>query len=151
MQFLFNQLTDAIHWILQNNYEVHHLLHYLDDFLTPGAADSNTCYLNLSAIKLLCQTTGQGRKVEGLTTCLTFLGIGLDTVSMEVSISVERSTSLPIIAIYLFSPKIYKEATFIPYWQTFLCLQGGTSWPDFLIDLSCSVTRLHNHIHMHNQ
>ena len=31
--FLFNQLADAIHWILQNNYEVQHLLHYLDDFL----------------------------------------------------------------------------------------------------------------------
>ena len=34
--FLFNRLADAIHWILQNNYEVHHLLHYLDDFLTVG-------------------------------------------------------------------------------------------------------------------
>ena len=34
--FLFNQLADAIHWILQQQqqqYGVHHLLHYLDDFL----------------------------------------------------------------------------------------------------------------------
>ena len=27
--FLFNQLADAIHWILEQQYGVHHLLHYL--------------------------------------------------------------------------------------------------------------------------
>jgi len=30
--FLFNKLADAIHWILQHQYGVHHLLHCLDDF-----------------------------------------------------------------------------------------------------------------------
>ena len=33
--FLFNQLSIVIHWILQHKYSVHHLLHYLDDFLLP--------------------------------------------------------------------------------------------------------------------
>ena len=31
--FLFNQLSIAIHWILQHKYSVHHLLSYLDHFL----------------------------------------------------------------------------------------------------------------------
>ena len=64
--FLFNRLADAIHWILQNNYEVHHLLHYLDDFLTAGPAYSNTCQHNLSAMRLLCQVIGALSRTEWL-------------------------------------------------------------------------------------
>ena len=33
--FLFNQLSIAIHWILQHKYSVRHLLLYLDEFLLP--------------------------------------------------------------------------------------------------------------------
>ena len=48
-------------------------------------------------MRSLCQAIGapiKEEKVEGPTTRLTFLGIVLDTVSMEASISVERKTSL---------------------------------------------------------
>ena len=38
--FLFNQLSVAIHWILQHKYSVCHLLHYLDDFFTAGLLSS---------------------------------------------------------------------------------------------------------------
>ena len=41
--FLFNQLSTAIHWILQYKYSIHHLLHYLDDFFTAGALASQEC------------------------------------------------------------------------------------------------------------
>jgi len=34
--YLFNQLSIAIHWMLQHNYSVHHFLHYLDEFFTAG-------------------------------------------------------------------------------------------------------------------
>ena len=34
--YIFNRLATAIHWILQNNYNVQFILHYLDDFLTAG-------------------------------------------------------------------------------------------------------------------
>ena len=30
--YLFNRFSDALHWILQHNYGVEHLLHYLDEF-----------------------------------------------------------------------------------------------------------------------
>ena len=35
--FLFSQLADVIHWSLQYNHGVCHLLHYLDDFFTAGS------------------------------------------------------------------------------------------------------------------
>ena len=41
--YLFDRLSRAIHWVLTNNYGVHHLVHYLDDFLTAGPADSAVC------------------------------------------------------------------------------------------------------------
>ena len=31
--YLFNHLSTALHWILEQNYGVDHLLHYLDNFL----------------------------------------------------------------------------------------------------------------------
>ena len=48
-------------------------------------------------MKSLCQAIGapiKEEKVEGPTTCPIFLGIVLDTVSMEASISADRKTSL---------------------------------------------------------
>ena len=42
---LFNQLSIAIHWILQHNYKysVCHLFHYLDDFSTARAPGTPEC------------------------------------------------------------------------------------------------------------
>jgi len=37
---LFNQLSIAIHLILQHSYGVQHLLHYLDDFFTADPGNS---------------------------------------------------------------------------------------------------------------
>ena len=56
--FLFNQLADAIHWILHQQYGVRHPLHYLDDFLTAGPPNSNACHQNLSYMLSLCNRTG---------------------------------------------------------------------------------------------
>ena len=52
--FLFNRLSSALYWIVQHNYGVEHLLHYLDDFLTTGSASSNICEQNLNAMLALC-------------------------------------------------------------------------------------------------
>ena len=153
--FLFNQLADAIHWILQNNYEVYYLLHYLDDFLTAGTADSDTCYHNLSTMRSLCQAIGapiKEEKVEEPTTCLTFLGIVLDTVSMEASISADRKTSL-LTAIHSFCTlkKCTKRQLLSLIGKlSFACkvVPAGRIFLRRLIDLSCSVTRLHHHIRM---
>ena len=95
--FLFNQLADAIHWILHQQYGVRHLLHYLDDFLTAGPPNSNASHQNLSYMLSLCNRTGtpiKTEKVEGPTTRLIFLGIVLDTIAMEASISSEWKLSL---------------------------------------------------------
>ena len=90
--FLFNHLADAIHWSLKNNYNISHLLHYLDDFLTAGPAYSDICANNLHNMLAFCNKINaqiKPSKVEGPTTCLTFLGIQIDTLFMEASITSE--------------------------------------------------------------
>ena len=76
--YLFNRLSQAIRWILTNNYGVKHLLHYLDDFLTAGPADSPVCSQNLNAMLTLCQNINapvKTSKIEGPSTSITLLGI----------------------------------------------------------------------------
>ena len=51
---LFNHLSIALHWILEQNYGVDHMLHYLDQFFTAGPADSRTCEENLYVMLALC-------------------------------------------------------------------------------------------------
>ena len=150
--FLFNQLADAIHWILQNNCDVYHLLHYLDDFLTAGPADSHTRYHNLSAMKSLCHAIGapiKEEKVEGPTTRITFLGIVLDIMSMEASISQERKTSLltAILSFHSLKKCTKRQLLSLIGKLSFACkvVPAGRIFLRRLIDLS-SVTRLHHHI-----
>ena len=54
--YLFNRFSDALHWILQNNYGAEHLVHYLDDFFTTGSAYSDTCDQNLHDMLTLYKT-----------------------------------------------------------------------------------------------
>ena len=95
--YLFNQLSVAIHWILQHSYGIHHLLHYLDDFFTAGPANSSQCSENLQSMFTLCNNINapiKSSKVEGPSTSLTFLGILLNSKTMEASISDERKQAL---------------------------------------------------------
>jgi len=52
--YLFNQLSLAIHWILQYFKGVCHLLDYLDDFFTAWPAASSICAGYLQAMFSLC-------------------------------------------------------------------------------------------------
>ena len=73
--YLFNQLSIAIHWILQHSYGIHHLLHYLDDSFTAGPANSSQCTENLQSMLTLCSNINaptKSSKVEGPTTSLIF-------------------------------------------------------------------------------
>ena len=61
------------------------LIHYFNDFLTIGQADSAACQNHLTTIKEVCQHLGIPlalEKLEGPSQCLKFLGITLDTQHM---------------------------------------------------------------------
>ena len=83
---IFNTHATMFKWILQNNYNVANVLHYLDDFFTLGPAQSEACAESFRAINHAAHDIGiplEPDKCEGPSTCLVYLGIELDSVKMS--------------------------------------------------------------------
>ena len=62
-------------------------MHYLDDFLILGQPGSSECHQALEKVLAVFWDLGvpvAPEKLEGPTTCLTFLGIEIDTALLEV-------------------------------------------------------------------
>ena len=89
---IFSSVADALEWILLQH-GVSLSLHYLDDFLTAGAANSSQCRDNLDLIIAICEWLGiplKREKIDGPTTVLTLLGIELDTSCSELRLPAEK-------------------------------------------------------------
>ena len=93
---IFSAVADALEWVLLNQ-GVSPILHYLDDFLTMGQADSPQCQNNLERIKRICEFLGlplKMEKLEGPTVVLIFLGIILDTLKLEIRLPDDKLEEL---------------------------------------------------------
>ena len=151
--YLFNRLSEAIQWILTNNYGVRHLLHYLDDFLTAGPPASSICNRNLNSMLSLCERINapvKSSKIEGPSTAITFLGIHLDTVAMEASITPERKEALLLELNQLYWRRrcTKRELLSLIGKLSFACkvIPSGRIFLRRLIDLSTTVEKLHYHL-----
>jgi hypothetical protein len=77
----WDRFASTLHWIVQSRSRNAHILHYLDDFLFLGPANTNYCQYSLFNFKHICQEIGVPIALEKTTspnTTLTFLGIDLD-------------------------------------------------------------------------
>ena len=89
---IFNAIADALEWCVRKA-GVRHIFHYLDDFIVIGAPASPQCARALEALNLTCATLGvpiADHKREGPTTCLTFLGIEVDTCAGELRLPKDK-------------------------------------------------------------
>jgi len=80
---LFSAIADAPLYIMLHN-EVSWAIHYLDDFLTMGPPDSLECVHHMQAI---CREAGlplEPEKTVGPAMTLIFLGIELDSLSLQI-------------------------------------------------------------------
>ena len=83
---IFTAVADALQWIMEER-GVSNVSHYLDDYITLGPSNCSTCATNLAVIKQVCADTGtpiEEEKCECPATVLTFLGMELDTVRLEI-------------------------------------------------------------------
>ena len=83
---IFNAISDTLEWILQHQ-GVEFYEHYLDDFIILGRPDSPECQQALASPNSVCDQLGvplAAHKKEGPATCLTFLGIKIDTHACEL-------------------------------------------------------------------
>ena len=93
---IFSALSDALAWILHSKGVIHQL-HYLDDFLLLGPPDDPACRLALQCTLHVCQELGVPiamHKTEGPSCQLTFLGIHIDTIKMELSLPPDKVTRI---------------------------------------------------------
>ena len=100
---IFNRLADAVQYILQHNYDIVDLLHYLDDYFTVNSASSSPA-TSIAAIQkatiltvldnLGIPVSDSPGKVVGPTTCLTLLGIQFDSIAWEMSLPEDKLSSL---------------------------------------------------------
>ncbi len=82
---IFTALADGLEWILREQ-GVAHIWNYLDDYITVGSPRSGECAFNCRLMTHICEQLGvplAPDKCKGPTTCMTFLGIELDTVALE--------------------------------------------------------------------
>ena len=89
---IFSAVVDALACILLAR-GVTHQLHYLDDFLLLGPPGSAQCSWALAQTLQGFQEQGvpmAHHKTEGLNCRLTFLGIHIDTVKMELSLPQDK-------------------------------------------------------------
>ena len=83
---IFTRFSSGLKLIAQNKLGISFILHILDDFLILGLSGSNACRDHLQSFLSLCEKLGVLIKVDKTVdpcTCLTFMGLALDSVSME--------------------------------------------------------------------
>ncbi len=89
---IFEAISSAINWALENMYGVKNAFHYLDDFcFLENSYDK--CLYDLQVFSALCEKLGvplAPEKKVGPSTNLSFLGVGLDTQKMEAFLTPEK-------------------------------------------------------------
>ncbi|XP_067681481.1 uncharacterized protein [Haliotis asinina] len=94
---LFETFSRFLQWCITKHTHSASIMHYLDDFLVGGRAQSGKCkYLLDSSIQLFRHfgiPIAQEKTVQPTTT-IKFLGITIDTISMEIRIPPEKINHL---------------------------------------------------------
>ena len=93
---LWDLYAEALHQFIKRVCGIEVVIHYIDDFLFVIRTKSDADAALLAALNL-CKDLGVPMapdKTEGPTTCLTFLGIQLDTVAMRASLPAPKLAEL---------------------------------------------------------
>ena len=83
---IFTVVADALQWVMEER-GVTFAEHYIDDFITLGAPGSGECSRNVQLMLQTCESAGvpvEASKSEGPASSLTFLGVEIDSMAMEL-------------------------------------------------------------------
>ena len=123
---ILNAVADALEWCIRHQ-GVRHVFHYLDDFIVIGAPDSAECEEALATLNHTCGKLGvpiADHKRDGPTTCLTYLGIEVDTAASQLRLPQD---------------KLLRLQCLLAEWGEERSVDGGKEWNgiSFLSPLSC--------------
>jgi len=83
---IFSVVADALLWIMER-WGISWAIHYMDNFLTIGRPNSDECHQNMAIMHDTCAQAGlplEHSKTQGPVPKITFLGIELDSTTMEI-------------------------------------------------------------------
>ena len=89
---IFNAVADALEWYVRHQ-GVQHVFHYLDDFIVVGSPETSECSEAMATLLETCAYLGvpvAEHKLDGPSTCLTFLGIEVDTMVGELRLPTDK-------------------------------------------------------------
>ena len=101
-----------------------------DDFFTAGSPTSNECSNNLHQIIETCKLLGvplAPEKIVGPTCQLTFLGIEIDSESLQLCLASTGKIGTGITS-WRKSQSSQEKAAALPYWSSCTCMQSGPTW-----------------------
>ncbi|KAM4704352.1 LOW QUALITY PROTEIN: uncharacterized protein WCC33_012757 [Rhinophrynus dorsalis] len=93
----FETFSTFLEWVVRVEAGCNSIIHYLDDFLCVGPGGSAICAWLLRTLQWVADVFGvplAPGKTVGPVTCLSFLGIELDTVAMESRLPADKLTEL---------------------------------------------------------
>ena len=145
---IFSAVADALQWVIENK-GANPVFHYLDDYITVGPPASDVCLRNLDTIKHSCGLLGvplEEGKSEGPATCITFLGMELDSVSKIIRLPDDKLEKLRLLLEDFGGRKAMRKRellSLIGYLQhAAKVVKQGRSFVRWLIDLASLVRRL---------
>ena len=149
---IFDSLSEAVCWILQNNYDIQHVLHLLDDFLTIDAPDAIP-ERTMAILTLVFKKLGiplSTHKTVGPATVLEYLGIILDSSRMEARLPSDKIHRITHILNSFLTKKTCTKQELLSLLGhlNFACrvIYPGRAFVSYLIQLSTTVKSLHHHI-----
>lgn len=147
----FSAFADALAWVLQRH-GVLLQLQYLDAFLFLGPPASHECASSLQIALQACWSLGVPvamHKTEGPSTCLTFLGIQIDSLAMQLSLAPDKLTRIRDLVLSWRS----KRAATKQELQSLLghaatVVQHGRTFMKRMFDLIKQVRQAHHHVRL---
>ena len=93
---IFSAVVDAVAWIM-SQHVVSWLDHYIDDLISAGCPSTTECARITELMHTVCRKVGMPVEPEndqGPATTITFLGLKLDTVALEVRLPQDKLANL---------------------------------------------------------
>ena len=149
----FTQLADTLSWILQNNYNITNVSHYLDNFFLAAPPGSALCRNNMEITKSLFERLGvplAPEKIVGPTTTLVYLGIEIDAENMLLRLPEDKlKPLLSLLQEWHTKKKCTKRELLSLIGKLSFAskiIPSGRTFLRRLIDLAKSVSKLHHHL-----
>ena len=90
---IFEAFSSALEWVAKHKLGIQYIIHILDDFLIFDPPASGQCNIFLNKFIAMCTELGvpiKHAKTEPATTCITFMGLELDSIAMEARLPHEK-------------------------------------------------------------